>query len=90
MANMSSGSVRLKGRELLEKHNISMYRLAENGAASWPTVHKYITKPETVDQISAEVLYGILIDGLGMSLDEAAALRFGDVFDFVPAGDVAK
>lgn len=84
MANMSSGSVRLKGRELLEKHNVTMYRLAENGAASWPTVHKYITKPETVDQISAEVLYGILIDGLGLTVDQAADMRLGDLFDFIP------
>ena len=84
MANMASGSIRLKGRELLEKHNISMYRLAENGAASWPTVHKYISKPETVDQISAEVLYGILIDGLGLTLEQAADLRMGDVFEFIP------
>lgn len=84
MANMASGSVRLKGRELLEKHNVTMYRLSENGAASWPTVHKYITKPETVDQISAEVLYGILIDGLGLTAEQAADMRMGDVFDFVP------
>lgn len=84
MANMSSGSVRLKGRELLEKHNVTMYRLAENGAASWPTVHKYITKPETIDQISTEVLYGILIDGLGLTLQEAADMRLGDLFDFIP------
>ncbi|MEI2773397.1 MAG: helix-turn-helix transcriptional regulator [Candidatus Competibacter sp.] len=81
---MSSGSVRLKGRELLEKHNVTMYRLAENGAASWPTVHKYITKPETIDQISTEVLYGILIDGLGLTLQEAADMRLGDLFDFIP------
>ncbi len=90
MASMSSGSLRLKGRELLDKHNISMYRLAENGAASWPTVHKYITRPESIDQISTEVLYGILIDGLGLSVEQAENMRLGDVFEFVPSKVVAE
>lgn len=60
-----------------------MYRLAKNGAASYPTVHKYVTSPEEVTLLSTEVIYGFLIDGLGLTHEEAASLTFGDVFEFV-------
>lgn len=84
MTQMPSGHVRLKGRELLEKHNVSMYRLRERGAASYPTIHKYMTSTEKLDYLSSEVLYGILIDGLGYTPEEAENLRLGDVLEFVP------
>jgi hypothetical protein len=82
---MASGSVRLKGRELLRRFGTSMYSLEKSGAASYPTIHKYITRPEEVDYISAEVLYGILVDGLGLSPEDVANMRFGEIFELVPA-----
>lgn len=81
---MASGSIRLRGRELLERYNISMYRLKENGAASWPTVYKYMAKSDEVENFSADVLYGILIDGIGLTPEQAADLKIGDIFEFVP------
>ena len=83
MPNMASGTLRLRGRELLEQHDVSMYRMRESGAASYPTIHKYMTTPDKIDYMSLKVLYGILIDGLGYTPEEAARLRMGDVFDFV-------
>lgn len=83
MTNVPSGFLRLKGRELLEEHDVSMYRMRESGAASYPTIHKYMTAPDEVHHISLKVLYGILVDGLGYTPEEAAELRMGDIFDFV-------
>jgi hypothetical protein len=81
---MANGFVRLKGRELLDKYGTSMYRLAKDGDVSYPTIHKYITDPESVQMISSEVLFGILINGLGLTVDEVKQLKLGEVFDFVP------
>lgn len=89
MTDMAGGRFRLKGRELLERYGVSMYRISENGAASWPTIHKYLATPEKIELFSAEVLYGILIDGLGLTHEEAADLRLGDVFEFVSSEEDA-
>jgi hypothetical protein len=84
--DMASGRVRLKGRELLEKYGVTMYRIGKDGDVSYPTVHKYLTAPDSVKHFSTEVLYGLLM-GLGLSIEEAEQLRLGDVFEFVPDGN---
>ncbi len=89
MSNMANGTFRLKGRELLEKHNLSMYRLAKDGEVSYPTIHRYVTDPDSIKFISLEVLYGLL-SGLGLSDDQVTDLRFGDVFDIAPVESAAK
>lgn len=89
MADMATGTLRLKGRELLEKHKLSMYRLAKDGDISYPTIHRYVTTPDEVQYISLDVLYSVLVNGLGQTPEQAADMRFGDVFDFVPAGNGA-
>ena len=83
MTDMASGTVRLKGRALLEKSGLSIYQLARDAEVSYPAMHKYITDPGSVKQLSGEVLYGILIS-LGLSLDEINQMPLGDVFEFVP------
>lgn len=83
MTEMSSGTVRLKGRELLEMSGSSIYRLAKDAEVSYPAMHKYITDPASIKQLSGEVLYGILTS-LGMSMDEINQLPLGEVFEFVP------
>jgi hypothetical protein len=80
---MASGTVRLKGRELLEKYGVSMYRVAADGDLSYPTVHKYLSRPDDVQHMSLEVLYGLL-RGLGLTNEQAAELKLGDIFEFVP------
>ena len=79
---MVSGNIRLKGRELLEKYSISMYRVAKDSDINYHTIHKYFTND--LQRLSSKVLYGILTNGLGLSIEEAKNLRLGDVFEFVP------
>lgn len=80
---MASGTIRLKGRELLEKYSKTMYRLEKNKAATRPTILKYINRPEEIDSYSARVVYGILVDGLELSPEQVADMRFGDIFDLL-------
>jgi hypothetical protein len=80
---MASGNVRLKGRALLDKYGTSIYQLAKDADVSYPAMHKYITDPDSVKQMSSEVLYGILTS-LGMSVEEVSKLTLGEVFEFVP------
>ena len=82
ITNMARGIARLKGRELLEKFDKTMYRVAKDGDVSYPTLHRYITSTDNIYNINTEVLFGILIDGLGLSIEEAENLRLGDVFGF--------
>lgn len=81
---MASGTIRLKSQELIEKFNKTMYRIEKNGAASRPTVLKYMGTPEQVEYLSARVLYGILVDGFELSPEDVANMRFGDVFELIP------
>lgn len=85
MTDMASGTVRLRGRALQKKSGLSIYQLAKDAEVSYPAMHKYITDPSSVKQISGEVLYGILIS-LGLSLEEINQMPLGDVFEFVPDG----
>ena len=86
---MTSGTVRLKGRELLEKYGVSMYRVAADGGLSYPTVHKYLTRPDDVQHMSLDVLYGLL-RGVGLTSEQAAQLKLGDLFEFVDAGNATE
>ncbi|HEY1409428.1 MAG TPA: helix-turn-helix transcriptional regulator [Promineifilum sp.] len=86
MTDMASGTVRLKGRKLLERSGSSIYQLAKNAEVSYPAMHKYITDPGSVKQLSAEVLYGILTS-LGLTIDEIDQIPLGEVFEFVPKGN---
>lgn len=83
MTEMASGTVRLKGRALLEMSGSSIYQLAKDAEVSYPAMHKYITDPGSVKQLSGEILYGILTS-LGLSLDEINQMPLGEIFDLVP------
>lgn len=83
MAEMASGTVRLKGRALQEKSGLSIYQLAKDAEVSYPAMHKYITDPASVKQLSGEVLYGILTS-LGLSLDEISQIPLGEIFELIP------
>ncbi len=82
---MSSGTVRLNDR-FWSDGNLKMnkHRLSQQGRISYPTVLKYLNTPSDVAAFDGGVLYTILVDGMGYSPEEAAQLRMGDVFDFVP------
>lgn len=86
MNHMASGTFRLKGRALLKEHNVTMYRVAKDGKVNYPTIHRYITSPDSVKLISLEVLYGLL-SGLGLSDEQVANLRLGDVLEIRPIAE---
>lgn len=87
MEHKTGGTLQLRGGQLADKFGKTTYRIAKDGAISYPTAHKYITKPETVQTLSGVVLYGILVDGLRLSPEQVADMRLGDVFDIIPHSD---
>jgi hypothetical protein len=82
---MSSGTVRLKGQALRERLTVNMHQLSQTEQVSYPTIWKYLNKPEELGSFSADVLYALIVEGMGISPEEAADLRLGDVFEFVSA-----
>lgn len=92
MENMTTGVFRLKGSHLLKLGKArgaqNIHQISQKGGVSYPTTHRYFEKSEEVEAVSLRALYGVLVDGLGMSPAEVAALRFGDVFEAIP--DVAN
>lgn len=82
---MANGTIRPKGAELFERFgkDLSLYGIAKRAALSQTTVHRWKKEPETISQINGEVLYGILIDGFGISADQLRELKFGDILDVV-------
>lgn len=83
LTQMVSGTFRLKGRELLEKYDKTMYRVHKDGDVSYSTIHRWLTKPDEVERIEGRLLFGFLM-GLGLTLEEVNALPLGDVFEFIP------
>ena len=81
--DMTSGTFRLKGRELLDKYGLSIYRAAKDGEVNYSTIHRWVKTPENVERIEGRILFGFLM-GLGLTLDEVYALPLGDIFEFIP------
>lgn len=85
---MASGTFRLKGRQLFEigkKRGVdNVHQLSKGTDASYPTIRRYIENPENVEAIKLESLASLLVDGLKISPDELANMKFGDVFEFIP------
>ena len=84
LVSVAKGTVRLKGRELLRRHGVNMHEVSLGGGLTYATVHKYVKKPEDVKRWDGEVLYSFLLN-LGLTAEEIEDLRFGDVFELVPA-----
>ncbi|MCB8988048.1 MAG: hypothetical protein H6661_09915 [Ardenticatenaceae bacterium] len=80
---LANGYFRLKGQELLTKHGTNLHRASQSGAFSYPTLHRYLNEPENVKAMSTRVLYGFLIEGLGIAPEELHEMRFGDIFEAV-------
>jgi hypothetical protein len=72
----------LKGKSLLEKSGVkNINQLALQARISPQTVYKYIGNPSEIQSIDVAVLATLLINGLGLTVDQIKDLRFGDVFD---------
>lgn len=91
---MPTGVFRLKGSNLKElgrqKRVDNAHQVSLRGGVSYPTAYRYLEKPMDVEAISLRALYGILIDGLGMTSKDINELKFMDVFEAIPDGDGAK
>jgi hypothetical protein len=74
---------RLKSKELLDAYSgdKSLYRIAKDGCVNYTTLHRWLDKPEDVQGISLDVLYGFLI-GLGLSAESIRAMPLGDIVEF--------
>lgn len=86
---VANGSFRLNGRFFdEEKLKVNKHQLSQVERVSYPTILRYVTKDGEsgefdVRNFSGEVLYAIIVGGMGYSPDEAANLRLGDVFEIV-------
>lgn len=78
---MTRGTVRLKGRDLLKRYNVTMYRVAKDGDISYGTVHRIVN--DDSGGFNAETLYSFLV-GLGLSDAEIAQLTMSEIFEFLP------
>jgi hypothetical protein len=80
---VASGYLRLKAAELLREHNTNLHQASQKGGFSYPTMHRYIKQPESIESMHMRSIVGLLVDGLGLSPDEIENLRFGDIFEVV-------
>lgn len=82
--NMASGYVRLNSRFFDEgKLRMNKHRLAQTEQVSYPTVLKYLGGDEDIRTISGDVLYAILVKGMGYSIEELNRLPISEIFEFV-------
>lgn len=81
--HVASGYVRLNGRFFDEnKLKMNKHRLAQSEQVSYPTVLKYLSDPD-IRTISGEVLYAILVKGMGYSIEELNGICLGEMFEFI-------
>lgn len=91
---MASGTVRLNRRFFREDNlrGINKHQLSQDEKVSYPTLLRYLYPAEgserkgpdgDIDTFSGEVLYAILVKGMGYSEQEAAQLPMGEVFEIV-------
>lgn len=88
MNNMATGVFRLKGsklRELSQSRGIeNVHQVSMRSGVSYPTAYRYFEKPEQVESVSLRALYGVLVDGIGLTPAEVSDLRLGDILEQVP------
>jgi hypothetical protein len=77
----------LKGREILAlSGEPNAHRLSLRARISYPTIDRYINRPETIQALDLTVLGTLLTEGLGLTLEEALALPLSTLFDLVEDG----
>ena len=86
MNSMASGYLRLKGSFFDESKLLkNKHQLSQEERVSYPTVHKYLSGRHNSDisTISGDVLYAILVKGMGYSIEEVKDFKVGDLFELV-------
>lgn len=78
----------LKGKQILEQsQEANPHRLALKTRISYPTIEKYINRPESVQAYDATVIPMLYLDGIEMDPETFLNLRIGDVFELVKVDD---
>jgi hypothetical protein len=84
---MAAGKLRLKGRPIMDlgRGVENPHQVHLRSQVSWPTVNKYLSGDvatlDDMKSVDLEVLYGILVDGLGLSEAEVMNLKLGDILE---------
>jgi len=85
---MKRYTLRLKGRKILELSGQSnAHRLSLRAQVSYPTVDRYINRPETLSSYGCETLASILIDGTGKTPEEVLDMPMSEIFEIVEVED---
>lgn len=80
-----AGRFRFRGQELLAlgRGAKNSHQLALSSKKSYPAVKDYVESPD-LKRLDLDMLACILIDGLGMTPQEALSLRLGDLIEYNP------
>lgn len=74
----------LRGSELLRMSPAkNVHQLALASRLSHPTVTRYVKEPESVALLDLHAFPTLLADGLGMTVEQIANLRLGDLFEVI-------
>lgn len=74
----------LKGQNILSlSGEDNPHRLSLKSQVSYPTIERYINRPENVQAIDLGILASLLTAGLGLTAEEALALPLSTLFDLV-------
>ena len=81
--NMARWRFRLKGRNDLptdEPITIKPQEASFNARVTWPTVKRYLDRPDDISSLDMNSFPSYLIDGLGISPEELLNMKIGDLF----------
>lgn len=82
--HVPSGTIRLNGRFFdASRLKMNKHQLSQTERVSYPTVLKYLGGDDNITMFSGEVLYALLVIGMGIDPDELSGMRFGDLFEVV-------
>ncbi len=94
MAGMPSGTFRLKGADLLRRFHqrqlLNHHQISLQARVTYPTVREWLQDDPPVESLHLPSLFGLLVDGLGMTPREALDLRLGDLLEAVQKGGNGK
>ena len=72
----------LKGREIFARSGLpNTHQLSLQARISAQTAYKYVDKPEDIQAVDCSILASILLDGVGLSVEEVLNMRVGDLFE---------
>jgi hypothetical protein len=72
------------GQKILEMAGVpNGHQLSLRARVSYPTIDKYVNRAQFAFSVSTEAMAAILLDGIGLSPEQALDLRLGDVFELV-------